>query len=324
MLDVKELINHIDVQELLERYDFSHVRHDGVNLRSACKLHDGDNPTAFVINKETGLWYCHTGCGGGDVYTLVQKLESVDFMTAVKKIANMFNIDISNMNITVRGKELKRELKEWMAINKHIRIEEKPKECPIVYSSTPMRDYRGFKQSTLSQFEVGNVERIELINKSGEVYTLKDRIVFPIYFDGLKIGFSLRRVNDGDIMKWSHQPRDVAVGKLLYNYDSIIDEVVVCEGILDVMAFHEVGIPAVCTFGAHMSSEQRNLLLKLGCDITLCYDADDAGRKATQHAVSLLKGTSKVYEVQLPNGTDPESIPRTELLHNYLNKRRIA
>ena len=58
------LIKHLDAEKLLEHYDFDRIKSDGDMIRSSCKIHGGNNPTAFVINKETCLWYCHTSdCG---------------------------------------------------------------------------------------------------------------------------------------------------------------------------------------------------------------------------------------------------------------------
>ena len=80
-MDATTLIQqHLDVEALLEHYGFNNIHNNGDIIRACCKLHGGDNPTAFVINKNTGLWYCHTGeCGGGDVFTLVQKFEGINF-----------------------------------------------------------------------------------------------------------------------------------------------------------------------------------------------------------------------------------------------------
>ena len=103
-MDAVTIINeHLDIHRLLQHYDIDKTNPEGDIIRACCKLHGGNNPTAFVINVETGLWYCHTGsCGGGDAFTLVQKMEGCDFPSSVRWLAEFFDVDISNLHITER------------------------------------------------------------------------------------------------------------------------------------------------------------------------------------------------------------------------------
>ena len=61
-MDALEFIkDKLDVETILDHYDFDSVRPSGSKARACCKLHDGDNPNGFVIDLDTGLWSCHTG-----------------------------------------------------------------------------------------------------------------------------------------------------------------------------------------------------------------------------------------------------------------------
>lgn len=326
MLNIEEFINLIDVEQVMEHYGFNGMERHGDSIRSACKLHDGDNTSSFVMNTDTCLWYCHTNCGGGDVFSLVQMMEKCTFLESVKILANMFKIDISSLKLDEAKVRNKKELSEWMNIHKMQKRENSLKECKINYEGTQVKNYREFKEQTLIDFDVEFIPAIGFTNKNGRYYTLNKVIAFPVYFDNKRIAISFRSTVEGQGLKWSHQPRDINIGMSLYNYDNVIynDLIVIVEGILDVMAFHEIGIGAVATFGAHITDEQINLLLKTGADFAICYDNDKAGRLARKKFIDSFHNKATMYNIELPLESDPENIPRSELLNCFNNRTKIT
>lgn len=315
------LKENINVVKLLEHYDFAQMSPDGLMMRACCKLHNGDNPSAFVINTETGLWYCHTGdCGGGDIFTLVQAMEDIDFIASVKFVADLFGIDITNLKIEERKEQYLEEMKAWIKVMKSRRSRGKK-----IYSLTelprPVKSYRSYRQDTLDMFELGYLESVVLKKKgSDETYTLRKRLAFPLYQDGVRVGYSLRRTKADDIPKWSHQPSEIQTGKMLYNYDRVkygLGDITVVEGILDVWAYYEIGVPAVAAFGAHLTDDQFAMLVRTGADITLSYDGDAKGRLATENALQRFRNIATVRVVHFEEGEDPDSIPREELRARY-------
>ena len=325
MEELGRLLEEVDVHKLLEHYRFEKMRQDGKYIRSACKLHEGDNPSAFVINSEDTLWYCHTGCGGGDAFTLVQKMEGCSFVESIKFLGKMFNVDVNNINLEGREDALRKELKAWMDHNKRIRAKQPIQECKTRPIGKAVARLRNFKKETLEHFGVEFLDSITLINNNGEAYDIHDRLFFPITFNKQYVGFSLRRTKESDIMKWSHQPRDFSVARILYNYDNVCHEedITVCEGIYDVMACHEAHIPAVCAFGSHLSDEQIKLLLRTGADVTMAFDGDNAGKAGLAKALSSLRNKTTVRQLELPDGDDPESIPREKLREAYDRRKKI-
>lgn len=325
------LQEHIDVVKLLEHYDFDKARPSGGYVRSCCKLHGGNNPTAFVISQETGRWYCHTGsCGGGDAYTLVQRMEECTFEESVRWIAHFFHVDIENIQITERKEAYITELKSWVKAM----TSRKKKSVAEFSISEPIKEvtkFRTFSEETLRHFQLGWVESIVLEKKEHneqgdkQYYTLKNRLTIPLYQNGVRIGYSLRRVRSKDVPKWSHQPSSIETRNILYNYDMVLgsSEIVVCEGITDVWAYHEIGIPAVCTFGAHLTDEQYKMLMRTGADITLSYDGDEAGSLATEVAINMLKYKANIKKVVFESGNDPESIERAKLKQLYESRVRV-
>jgi len=317
------LQEHVDVVQLLEHYDFDKMRNEGVMIRSCCKLHGGNSPSAFVINSETGLWYCHTGtCGGGDIYTLVQAMEEISFPNAVQWVAGFFGVSINDLQITERQDNYLKEVKAWV---KTMQSHRKSDLTPFILD-VPVREvkkFRTFKEETLEHFSLGFVDEISLEKNSGGFYKLKNRLVIPIIQNGVQVGASLRKTKAQDFPKWSHQPLSIKTNQLLYNYDAVHGQprFVIVEGALDVWAFHEIGIPAVATFGAHVTEEQYKLLMRTGADLIFAYDSDEAGQNATQKVAELFRHKANIECVSFADGKDPESVEREQLKLNY--ERRV-
>lgn len=319
------ITENLDVEKLLNYYDFDHINSNGEIIRACCKLHGGNNPSAFVINKETGLWYCHTGnCGGGDVFTLVQKMEGFnDFPSTVRWVANFFNIDISNLTITERKINYIIDLRNFIKMMKN----HKKKEIQPFYIQEEIKSvtkFRNFKLDTINHFQLGYVDKVKLQKRTGEDYILYNRLVFPIIFDNIQIGISFRRIKHNDIPKWSHQPALTDFGNILYNYDECKTKpsIVICEGITDVWAYHEINVPAVATFGAHITKEQYNLLLKTGADLIFSFDGDEAGQEATKKAFKMFKNKANLSYITFNTIEDPESIQREVLYVRYNNRKK--
>lgn len=322
-MDALTLLNeHVDILRIMEHYQFVDAVEEGGYVRACCKIHDGNSPSAFVANVDTKLWFCHTGgCGGGDIYTLVQRMEECSFPESVKFIAKFFAVDIESLEIAERKSEQIQELKAWIkAVQSRRKVEFS--EFKLVDASKNVTKFRDFQPETLKHFGLKWLEVFHGEKRNGTPYLLKNRLLFPIYQGGMLIGASLRRVSESDYPKWSHQPVRFHTGDILYNYDSVLgkSEVIVVEGIVDVWAYHEIGLHAVCTFGAHLTDVQKKLLMKTGADIVLSYDGDDAGRTAQAKIYEQLSKTTNTKQVFLSDGQDPASIGREELWIHYENK----
>ena len=106
-------------------------------------------------------------------------------------------------------------------------------------------------------------------------------------------------------------------------FKDIKKEVIVCEGIFDVWAFYNIGIKATCVFGSNISKEQQKLLLKTNLPITLCFDGDEAGNKATESSIPLFKYKTNLKVINLPKGKDPADCTKTELINAYMKRKEI-
>lgn len=318
---------NLDVEKLLRHYDFQNISVSDDLIRSCCKLHGGNNPTAFVINKNNGLWFCHTGdCGGGDIFTLIERLEGFskqDFPKTVRWVASFFGLNIDGLSIQKHSDYLK-ELRKFISVvknsrNKYLTV------FTLKENIKQVTKYNNFLPETLEFFNLGYVDSVQLTKKSGDAYTLYNRLVFPIIFNGIQVGVSLRRVNNNDFPKWSHQPANINFGNFLYNYDNVktANEIIICEGITDVWAFHECNLPAVATFGSHITNEQYRLLLQTSANLTFSFDGDEAGQFATTKAIDMFKYKANISTITFNTNEDPASIPRKELIKLFEHRNKL-
>jgi DNA primase len=326
-MDALTLITqNLDVERILRHYDFDKIKPDGGGfIRSCCKLHGGNNPTSFVINAENGIWYCHTGgCGGGSIYQLVEKLEGIGFMDAVRKVAKLVGVDIDNMEILEHKASYMEDVKTFLDTMRP-RIKKKKEAYTIQGNLRDVTKFRDFNISTLQHFGLKYVEKIHLLTREGKPYTLSNRLLFPITFKHVLCGVSLRRIKASDNPKWLHQPVNIDTHELLYNYDACINAttITVVEGIVDVWAYHEIGITAVATFGAHLTNEQYRLLMRTGADLVWSYDGDEAGRLALKKASDQFRFKANQFMIHFDDGEDPASISREELKKRYEERRKV-
>ena len=303
---LEQIINNIDVLELLNEFGFD-GRINGSLFRSACKIHDGNNTSSFVCNIETGLWYCHTSCGGGDIITLVERMKNYSFPQAKEWLQKKYKLDFSNIDFSKREAELIKDFREFI---KYVSSKKK-KETNFSFD-VELKDIsklRKYNTDTLNHFGI-------------KFSPSHNRIYFPITFNNKLVGAQLRAINTNDSPKWLILPTGSNFGSYLFNYDNVKTEkeIVVVEGLYDVLAFHQIGVPSVATFGAHLTDEQANLLLKTFADITLCYDEDNAGLNGTLKAIEKLKFKTRIKKINLEEGQDPDNIDSETLRQRYNNR----
>lgn len=321
---VSVIKNNIDVEQILRYYNVD-FKYYGGYIRCACPIHGGDNPTAFVINEDF-LWSCHTGdCGAGDVFTFVELMEDMDFPKAVKKVAEILEIDIENLIIAERKNDYLKEVEKFLKYIKSKKNKKTLGEYIPKADLQQVRSFRNFKEETLKHFQLTCAKEITLESKAGKDFKLYERLVMPIIVNDVQIGVSIRKIRAKDNPKWFHAPPTIETGSILYNIDGCKDskEIIVCEGIFDVWRWYEAGYSAVCTFGAHLTEEQYRMLLRSGKDIIWSYDGDSAGLNATKDAVNKMRYKVNQWVIHLPEGADPGNCTIEQLRTFYKEKERI-
>lgn len=326
-MDAVEFINqNLDMKKILEYYDFQSIQYDGKMLRACCKIHDGKNPTAFVVNLENNLWFCHTDkCGGGDVYTLIRKLESCSFPFAVQRLAEILGLNIEDMEIIKIKNKVLTDVADFFKFANKIKTKKEFTQYTMPTNTQSVTQFRDFNIDTLKRFDLRFVSSIDIVTRNGKESTLNNRLLIPVHFYNMCVAIILRRTRSTDYPKWTNQPTSFTNGDVLYNYDSARSqsEIVVVEGVFDVWKCYEAGLNAVATFGAHMTEEQEKLLIKTGADIILCYDGDKAGQEATSKIYKRLKYKTNLRYMPIPVDTDPGAMTKDELYHIYKIKEKI-
>lgn len=313
--------------KVLEYYNTKNIIDNGDSYRMCCPIHNGANPTSFVLRKDNGLFYCHAGCGGGDVITFIEKMENVGFEDAINKLADILEINVDEIETKQTQSLLQENTKKWIEyVNKFaqpLNIQEYKMPDVKLYN---VKSFRNFTKETIEHFKLKYAKTFPIKKSNGKASSLDNRLVFPLYFNDTLIGVSLRRVNNNDFPKWLHQPPKIITGQMLYNYDNIVpfQPIGVVEGILDVWKYYQIGITnVVATFGANLTKEQERLLIKKTDTIWLSYDNDEAGHKATNKAINKLRYKANLKRIILPENKDPCDVDDEELLVLYNNMERV-
>lgn len=322
--DIKSLVkDSVDVETLLLTLGFKITRTTENELRGPCKIHGGDNPTAFCFRTDTKRWRCFTkGCEEdsqgkifNDLIALVMICENLNFFQALQYLADFAGVSLdqtqgsgvipTHADITKfrrRARKLKRPTPLQVLTENQVAI----------YKSNA-DDYflkQGFRPDTLSYFEIG-----KMTDNKGV-----PRATVPIRdSSGNLAGISGRRT-DGD-----GEPRyKIAYGlekdKLVYNMHNALatgsNTLILVEGFKACWAVFETGYQNVgACMGAALTPGQLSVLRRSTFEnILIMFDGDEAGRKGMDRAIPRLeRDFNNVMGVYLPEEISPDSITREEL-----------
>ena len=330
------------IQELLSKNDIESVassyvafKRRGRNLVGLCPFH-GEKTASFNLYPETNSFYCF-GCGaGGDVITFIKRIENLEYMDAVRLLA-----DRSGMKMPEQRNENDQTSRLRM------RILEANREAARLYHAALYRpegrvalDYyhsRGYTDATIKHFGLGfappgwdyllkglrakGFKDEELVaaflaakGRNGGTYDVfRNRVMIPIIdIRGNVVGFG-GRVLDDSKPKYINTEGTLAFSKsrnlFALNFAKNTGrELNLCEGYMDVIAMHQAGFTnTVAALGTSFPEEQMQLIARYADRINLIFDADGAGQKATRRAIENLRRTGlDVRVVTIPDGKDPD------------------
>ncbi len=331
---ISEIKYRNDLGELAGSY--MQLKRRGRNLVGLCPFH-GEKTPSFNIYTENGSFYCF-GCGaGGDIITFVMKIENLDYMEAVKFLAQRAGMampeddyDDSMGKLRTRIYEANREAARFY----YGKLTSKEGASALSYLKG-----RGLADSTIRHFGLGFApdERFSLGNhlrsrgfseaemiaanlvfKSRSGNSVLDRfynrVMFPIIdVRGNVIAFGGRIMSDQK-PKYLNTSDTLVFNKsqnlfsLNNAKNSKSDELILCEGYMDVIALNQAGFTnAVATLGTALTADQAALMKRYCKEVIVCYDADEAGQKATARAIDILRRAGlSVKVVTVPDGKDPD------------------
>lgn len=334
---LQELKMKTDIEDVISTYVT--LKRRGATLVGLCPFHNEKTPS-FTVYPATQSFYCF-GCGaGGDAITFLKKIENLDYLDAVKTLAQR------------AGLQMPQEGFDDSLSKRRRRILEMNREAARFYHSVLLSpegkvgyDYyigRALSAATINHFGLGfapnqwdallkymrakGYQPAELVDaglarkgQKGYYDNFRNRVMTPIIdvrgnviaFGGRVLDDSKPKyINTGDTLVYKKTNELFALN---FAKDSKEDSLILCEGYMDVIAMHQAGFTnAVAGCGTALTTEQVRLISRYAKEVILTYDADEAGQKALQKAMTLFDQTDvKVRIPALVGGKDPDEIIRT-------------
>ena len=334
----EEVIAEIKYKNPIEEVISPYVtlKRAGRNLNGLCPFHNEKTPS-FTVYTDTQSYYCF-GCGaGGDAFTFIRNIENLDYIEAVKRLADRAGItvaedsyDDSYIKLKARITEINRETARFY--NKYL------------FSSGGKwaLDYlteRKLSVSTINHFGLGcapngwdvllkhlkskgfslnEMEQANVITKGTKGYydRFRNRTMFPIIDISSKvIGFSGRRHPNEDKGGKYINTSDTPVykkSKSLFGFNFAknfcSERLLIVEGNMDVVSLHQAGFQnTIGTLGTAFTSEQAKMLSRYTKEVVLSFDSDAAGKKAANRAMEVLANSGLGVKVlSVPDGKDPD------------------
>lgn len=337
---LQELKLRNDITEIVSSY--VNLKRRGRNMVGLCPFH-GEKTPSFNVYTENGSFYCF-GCGvGGDVITFIMKIENLDYVDAVKFLAQRAGLEIPENTYDDSLSKLRKRVFE--ANREAARFYYDTLNSPIGRTGLDYFHSRALTDRTIRHFGLGFSDdkhtslcrhlkskgfseneivaaNLAFASKRGKgIYDrFSNRVMFPIIdLRGNVIAFGGRILTD-EKPKYLNTS-DTPVFKKSANLFSLNNAknsgsrtLILCEGYMDVIAVNQAGITnAVATLGTALTSEQAVLMKRYADEVVICYDSDEAGQKATARAIPILRNAGLLVRVlTVPNGKDPDEFIRSK------------
>ena len=340
MNNMRDLIDEVksrsDIVNVISQY--ISLKNSGSSYSGLCPFHS-EKTGSFHVNQNKQIYKCF-GCGeGGDVINFIMKIENLDFMEAVKLLAQKNGIEF-NTNLSEADKKKMEEIKLMQDI--HLKAA-RFYFSNLINSKNAGYDYlrkRGLSDKIIKRFGLGyslyswnslmdyllsiGYEKKDLVKsglvthkENGDKYydKFRNRVMFPIFdYRGNVIGFG-GRVLDDSMPKYLNSPDTILFNKrynlygLNYAKKSIKnDTLILVEGYMDLISLVEYGIEnVVATLGTALTNEQGKLIKRYASTAVISYDSDEAGIKATLRAIEILRHQNiNVKILNLKDCKDPD------------------
>jgi DNA primase len=367
MSSIDEIKSRIDIVDLVS--ESVQLKHSGKNFTGFCPFHPNTRTPSFVVFPTTGTWRCFGQCNeGGDIFSFTMKKQGWDFPETLKYLAEKAGVQLKpqtpeeviaeeehaqlrsmleeaanyyhhQLRNTVEGQKAleylkKRGLSDEIIETFGLGYAPNAREAIIQY-------FKGKGRSEIQLREAGLVSERE----DGSIYDkFRHRVIFPIRDGrGRLAGFGGRILDPNDLPKFLNSPQTPVFDKsaLLYGLERArtpiraMDQVVIVEGYLDVIALHQAGFTnTVSPMGTALTEQQMRLLKRLTQRFVLALDPDTAGDKATLRGLQIARQTmdretepvfdarglmahesrlqADIRVTSLPEGMDPDDVVKRD------------
>jgi len=348
MIDYNTIQRIIDTAEITEVVqDFVNLKKRGVNYLGLCPFHNEKTPS-FTVSPSKGIYKCF-GCGkGGNSVNFIMEHEHLGYPEALKYLARKYNIEVVEKELTAEEIQQQNERDSLLVVTKFANTYFQDKLHKNNDGRAIGLSYfkeRGFREDIIEKFELGysldvkdaftvaakeqgyKIEFLEttgltIVNENGNFDRFRGRVIFPIHgLSGNVIGFGGRILKkDAKAAKYLNSPESDIYhkSKVLYGMyfakKSItqLDKCFLVEGYTDVISMHQSGVEnVVASSGTSLTVDQIRLIKRFTPNVTIIYDGDAAGIKASLRGIDLvLEQGLNVKVLLLPEGEDPDSFSK--------------
>ncbi len=351
MIDQPTIDRILDAAQIVDVVsEFVTLKKRGVNFVGLCPFHDDKTPS-FYVSPAKGLCKCFACGKGGNVVHFIMEHEQMTYPEALRWLAKKYHIEIKERELTNEEKEAQNVRESLFVVNEFARdYFQNILNNHIDGKSIGMQYFRqrGIRDDIVQKFQLGYSTsandglarealrkgyKKEFLLKTGLCYEKEDgsirdrfwgRVIFPWFnISGKILGFGGRVLDSrtkGVSQKYINSPESEIFSKRkelygIYQAKSAIvkaDCVYMVEGYTDVIAMHQCGLAnVVANSGTALTEEQIRLLHRFTSNITLLYDGDEAGIKASIRGIDMLLAEGMNIKVLLlPDGDDPDSFAR--------------
>ncbi len=326
---IDEVVEKNDIVDVISEY--TKPKRMGNRYAALCPLHNDKKSPSLSISPEKQVFHCF-GCGvGGNVIHFVMAAEHLDFMDAVKLLADRAKIPVPEFkNSNGKSKDIADKKQLIYKINADAAryfysnlAGEKGAEA-LKYLKN-----RGIKNSTIKMFGLGYAPEgwdnllLYLKNKGYKEHDIYEAGLVKIrdngsYYDSFYDGRIM--TENSNTGKYLNSPETIVFKKKenLFGLNLAKSDnsgsLLLMEGYMDVISLHQAGINnAVASLGTAFTDEQAKLVKRYGGKAVLCYDSDEAGKKATLRAGEILsKNGIKAKVLTVTDGKDPDEFVRNK------------
>ncbi len=344
---VDQILQTARIEEVIG--EFVQLKRAGSNLKGLSPFTDEKTPS-FVVSPAKQIFKCFSTGKGGNAASFLMEKEHFSYPEALRWLAKRYNIEVpEEREATAEELAALNERESFLIINEFAKNafsemllnSQEGKAIGLSYF-----EERGFTRATIDKFQLGyclntgsaftdlalekgyNKDYLEAIGltKSKDERTFdffKGRVMFPIHsVSGRVLGFGGRTLlSDKKVAKYFNSPESIIYNKseilygLYFAKGDIVkyNECLLCEGYTDVISMHQAGIQnVVSSSGTSLTKEQVKLVSRYTKNLTILYDGDAAGIKASFRGIDLiLEEGLNVKVVLFPDGEDPDSFSKS-------------
>ena len=354
---VQKILDTADIVDVVS--DFVHLKRRGAGYIGLCPFHNERTPS-FSVSKSKGICKCFSCGKGGSPVNFLMELEQMSYNDALRYLAKKYNIEIKEHEMTDKEREEATERESMLAISdfalKHFENNLVNTDDGRDIGLSYFRE-RGINDASIKKFHLGYSleKRDDLLsaakskgynekylvatglciqNEGGRIYDrFKGRVMYPIFgVSGKVLAFGGRTLRkDKDVAKYVNSPESIVYRKSyelygLYQAKQAIvkkDKCILVEGYMDVISMSQSGVEnVVASSGTSLTEGQIRLIHRFTENVTVIYDSDPAGIKASLRGIDMLLAEGLNIKVMLlPEGDDPDSFAQshsTSELEEYL------